>query len=221
MSKHLNPDMEPISTVDQNVYYPLDRSTREIRVLDILEFAGQQNEDLRCRIRQISLDSEPRPTYETISYCWGDPNPCETILLAGHGFTVPKNTYLALKRFSYPNRVRTVWIDAVCINQDDLQERSEQVNMMGAIYLQTTLGLIYLGEGDGEPAKVFASLEGIAKEAQASCTREQLRELTIPEQKPWATSAPGLGTYFKDDSMVALFDCPWFQSVNRLSLLVT
>lgn len=201
----------------QNVYRPLDRSIREIRVLDVLPSNGQRSEGVRCQIRHVSLDSEPGPLYETISYCWGDPNPCETILLDGHDFKVPKNTFLALRHSSYTDRLRTVWIDAVCINQNDLQERSQQVNMMGAIYSQTATGLIYLGEGAGDAASVFASLGSIAKEAQAAHTREQMRELTLPEQKPWAATARYLRTSFNQESLVALFDCPWFRSVSRFT----
>lgn len=203
----------PNSSRAPDIYRPLDVSIREIRVLDILQFTGKQIEVLQCRLRHVSLDSEPKPVYETISYCWGDPNPCEVISLNGNDFSVPKNTFLALRRISSPSRVRTVWIDAVCINQNDIRERSQQVSMMGAIYTQTTTGLIYLGECDGESAKLFTSLEGLAKEVHASHTREQLRELTLPERKPWAAAA-SFQTRFSDLWVVSLFDCPWFRSAH-------
>lgn len=213
------PDITPISRLGREIYRPLDKSIREIRVLDILRFTGKRNEVIRCRIRHVSLDSVPKPPYETVSYCWGDPNPCEVIFLDGHDYMVPKNTYLALRRISSLMRVRTVWIDAVCINQNDVQERSQQVSMMGAIYSQTKIGLIYLGEGDNDSFKLFASLEGLAKEVQAIHTREQLRELTLPEKKPWAAGA-SFRTRFSDAWVVSLFDCPWFRSARIPSLRV-
>ncbi len=56
------------------------------------------------------------------------------------------NLGLALKRLRHPEQSRVLWIDAVCINQDDIQERSQQVAMMGDIYKQASRVLTWIGE---------------------------------------------------------------------------
>jgi hypothetical protein len=70
----------------------------------------------------------------------------KTIALAGCYFEVTINLYGALRRLRATAETRIVWIDALCINQEDLDERSQQVNLMGAIYEGCQQVLIWLGD---------------------------------------------------------------------------
>jgi hypothetical protein len=70
----------------------------------------------------------------------------ETIQLQGRPFNVGRNLYRAFIRLRQPDRARTLWIDAVCINQKDMDERAQQVELMGKVYLRTTNCNIWLGE---------------------------------------------------------------------------
>lgn len=83
--------------------------------------------------------------------------------------------------------------------------------MMGMVYSKASRGTVYLGEGDAASGQVLDSLEGIAAEARASANREQMRELTITERKPWATNADRLKTPFNIKAMTTCFECPWFR----------
>lgn len=74
------------------------------------------------------------PEYETISYVWGDPNLKATVYVNGRGALVPASPERVLRRMRLPVRIRVLWIDALCIKQDDLQEKQQQVAIMGEIY---------------------------------------------------------------------------------------
>jgi hypothetical protein len=86
------------------------------------------------------------PKYEALSYTWGDETPTETIYLHGHEFQAFENTAVALRRLRSKSTESTLWIDAVCINQMDLQEREEQVSLIDKIYKHAEQVIIWLGE---------------------------------------------------------------------------
>ena len=60
---------------------------------------------------------------------------------------VTTNCYNALRSLRQPQKMRTLWIDAICINQKDLEERGTQVANMGSIYRGASQVVVYLGEG--------------------------------------------------------------------------
>ncbi|KAB5540270.1 heterokaryon incompatibility protein-domain-containing protein [Coniochaeta sp. 2T2.1] len=69
-----------------------------------------------------------------------------TIRLNGQPFEVFENAGAALRRLRHPKKPSSLWIDAICINQTDLQERSSQVLLMQQIYGQASQVLVWLGE---------------------------------------------------------------------------
>lgn len=152
-------------------YRPLDARETEIRVLDVLP--GRKGDPLRCEIQHIPLHASNRPQYETISYCWGDLEDLTTapVVLNGKRLLVPTSSILALQRMRFPDRTRTLWIDALCINQYDKEERAQQVATMGEIYRYSKGNLIHLGEDepDAEDAllDVRAALDDLAREVSA------------------------------------------------------
>jgi hypothetical protein len=75
---------------------------------------------------------------------------------------------------SMSSAARTVWIDAICINQDDILERNVQVQMMGMVYEKATCVLIWLGEeigNSGAGLRYFKDLDELAEEARTSSLR--------------------------------------------------
>jgi len=59
---------------------------------------------------------------------------------------VTRNLHAALNRLRLPDKPRTLWVDAICIDQADVVEKGHQVALMGEIYSKTTRGIIFLGE---------------------------------------------------------------------------
>jgi hypothetical protein len=50
----------------------------------------------------------------------------------------------------------TLWADAICINQEDLQERKQQLGLMGSIFSNAKYVIAWFGSDDGDAEEVFA-----------------------------------------------------------------
>ena len=92
----------------------------QIRVLDILP--GRWEDEVKCDVRVVSLDENPQ--YEGLSYVWGESAERKTIDVSGESITVTPNLHVALQRLRYPEKKRTMWIDQLCINQWDMDEKA-------------------------------------------------------------------------------------------------
>lgn len=114
----------------------------QIRVLTLEP--GSSEEDISCRLSTVSLSS--RPQIETLSYCWGSQDLAQPLLLNGQAFSVTENLYSALFHLRLQNRPLYLWVDALCINQEDVFERSSQVEMMREIFKSCTCVYVWLGE---------------------------------------------------------------------------
>lgn len=138
-------------------YRRIQSADGDIRILIVQP--GQLQDPLKCHLEvaRLSLDqgSKPEnpPSYEAISYCWGDPTPCKPCDLNGISVKIPVSASEVIHRFRLPDAPRRIWIDALCINQQDITERGEQVSLMGAVYSQCTRCLIWLGPDTDNTAK--------------------------------------------------------------------
>ena len=128
------------------VYQFLHPRQKEIRLLELLPGSGSNN-TLRCHLEHVSLAIDDGPSYETISYCWGDPKARGFVMVDGCTLEVPVAAEKALRRMRLQDVSRVLWIDSLCINQQDDTERGQQVGLMQEIYSGTKLNLVYLGEG--------------------------------------------------------------------------
>jgi hypothetical protein len=102
---------------------------------------------LSGRLETIDLDAHP--SYEALSYEWGSPNKDNVLYLDGGGaIPITKSLHHALLDIRHEAATlgaRTLWVDAVCINQADIEELQTQVAMMGTIYKQATRVITYIG----------------------------------------------------------------------------
>ena len=126
-------------------FCPLPSPSTDIRILKLRE--GEPQTPLHC-----TLKSTRYPTYEALSYHWGDGEPTEEITLNTKGkdfpdpFMVRPNLASALRQLRYRDRPRYLWIDAICINQDDNSERNVQVALMDGVYKGASEVCVWLGE---------------------------------------------------------------------------
>jgi Heterokaryon incompatibility protein (HET) len=153
-----------MSTSDASYeYFPLRSSPSghsgdEFRLLVLLP--GLDDAEIQCEIQHASLDGPPQ--YEALSYTWGDPKgedslvPCRGDPSASYPIKVDEgylrigyNLECALKQLRHGTNPRTLWIDAICINQDDFEEKNQQVKAMARIYSNASRVLAWLGEHDG------------------------------------------------------------------------
>ncbi|KAI0450832.1 HET-domain-containing protein [Xylaria acuta] len=102
--------------------------------------------------------------YETISYCWGDATARDSIAVDGDAVDVPASAVAALKCMRKAEEPRVIWIDSICINQTDLDERAYQVGTMADIYRSAKGNLVYLGESDERTKDAFEMVERLDRE---------------------------------------------------------
>jgi hypothetical protein len=110
-----------------------DLSARPIRLLRLFP-AASLGEDIKCELFNTTLDAKNIVGFEALSYTWGDPETTSPITLHGKPHHITKNLEVALRHLRYPERERTLWVDALCINQSDFLEENQQVLQMKDIY---------------------------------------------------------------------------------------
>lgn len=139
---------------------PTPSSIRLVHVNNTSE-DGSIDITLRC----VNLDDFP--LYQCLSSTWGDPFGRDmaqrdyTISCHGRAFKIKENLRAAIQYMWRLNRLELdgIWIDAICINQDDLDERSQQVSMMKRIYASAERTIVWLGPEDPETEQVFEALD--------------------------------------------------------------
>lgn len=135
-------------------YSPLRRDPREIRLLDVEPWTSERTEPIRLHVFPTKLDAAG--DYKCLSYTWVQPEPSFPVQLNGFGFRVRENLHEALLRLrpQAPHKPLRFWIDAICINQDDVEEREFQVSMMRDVYRLATDVIAWIGEENGPGDKV-------------------------------------------------------------------
>lgn len=121
----------------------LKSSRKEIRVID-LQPSSSPSAPVSCITEEVSLLD--KPVYIGLSYRWGEDTTAITVN-GNPGFPVSRNLLSALRQLRDGTQAKVLWVDAICINQDPRSpEKNEQVAMMGDIYTQAILTVIWLGE---------------------------------------------------------------------------
>ncbi|PQE17564.1 heterokaryon incompatibility protein [Rutstroemia sp. NJR-2017a BBW] len=162
-------------------YSPL--ADKEIRILTILP--GQHPTPISISLEHATLS--PNAAYTALSYTWGDPTAPQhpitvyptTDLSHQHPQLLPitLTCFRALHRLRHPSSPRRFWIDAICINQSSLSERSSQVQQMGLVYKYADAVHIYLSEEDLPPSTptgseaAIAVLQGLQDESLSNLDR--------------------------------------------------
>lgn len=145
-----------------DLYRPLDADRGEIRIIELLP--GSFDSDIRCHLKYTTLDSPESIPYEALSYVWGKPDFTEPLEFEGHQVLVTKNLATALRhlRPDANGSPRRIWVDAICINQNDVAERNHQVTIMKDIYSHCTADLAWLGPDSSSPDKASEQVENLA-----------------------------------------------------------
>ena len=129
---------------------------QEFRLLIL--FPGSRDNDIICDIIHVNLLDNPDP-YAALSYTWATDIPgqrladatlSQKIYCQGAFIPVTKNCEAALRRLRKKGQKRVVWVDAICIDQKNVNERNHQVSLMKTIYSTAAQVVIYLGPGTVE-----------------------------------------------------------------------
>ncbi|KAI4161898.1 MAG: hypothetical protein LQ342_004464 [Letrouitia transgressa] len=136
----------------------------------------------------IPINLHAASTYEALSYTWGDETIRKPITLCRQPFSIRENLDAALRSLRYSFKDRVLWIDAICINQSDEAEKSQQVLQMKNIYEKARQVIIWLGElGDGGRAGLQLVKNPILG-GMGSSSWKQNRELGDPVLQNFSSS---------------------------------
>lgn len=145
------------------VHKPLS-SPRSFRVLELLP-SRDFDSTVSCEIREASLDDHVK--YEALSYVWGAPTPGFAVSVGDKTLAVTPNCLEALRHLRPRHRRRALWVDAICIDQrkndQGTRDRNHQVPLMGKVYSEARMVLVWFGAPGSTTSRAFRRLKLIGK----------------------------------------------------------
>ena len=176
-------------------YRPLNPTTAEVRLVRILPPTHNKDTPVSCQIEYVGLGevvnsasieqfdwqkvddtqhSGPlskryEHAFAALSYTWGDPNDTRTILVDGYPVLIRSNLEAALRQLRRKVPIRQglrIWIDAVCINQEDICERNREVKRMRSIYKNACDVVVWLGKEEDDSSKAMEMIRVLAKSCE-------------------------------------------------------
>ena len=135
---------ESVGEIPKLKYDPLVNTNHDFRLLTI---KAMEDSQLYGELTNVSHHSNPR--YYALSYEWGNLLSKQPIIIKSceikFTLTVTLNLHLALEHLVREREDLVIWIDAICINQSDDEEKARQVLYMSDIYAQAEETLVWLG----------------------------------------------------------------------------
>ncbi|EHK45650.1 hypothetical protein TRIATDRAFT_291940 [Trichoderma atroviride IMI 206040] len=123
--------------------------------------------------------------YDSLSYAWGSPEKTRSISIGDCYLPITTNLHAALLRLRDRFFERIIWVDAICINQQDLNERSSQVQRMATIYALANRVIVWLGEAEDNSDQALEELHNSA-DGQPAGEDQRLRNAVLKLlQRPW------------------------------------
>jgi hypothetical protein len=153
--------------------------------------------------------------FAALSYAWGDPTDTRMIYVNGHRMFVTKNLEAALRQLRVIQFVTlangkpffSLWVDAICINQSDLNERSQQVQRMRLIYAKARIVVAWLGEAEDESEKAMKYIKAVGE--KFDLPQPMYQTMYLP-----AETGPGSAEYLGEGiarAICELFCRPYWQ----------
>ncbi|KHJ31961.1 putative heterokaryon incompatibility protein [Erysiphe necator] len=183
------------------IYPPI--SAHQIRILTL--HPGLCNSPIVIEIQKHDLKTV-KETYEALSYVWGEPTRRAEIECNGAVLRITKSLHAALRQLRYQDKSRILWVDAICINQNDLDERAQQVSLMKSIFPMASKVLVWLGEADEKTELAIKAIDKWATfNRQYRCNSDATRFSKFEERFAFK---PG----YRDtlEAVGALTYRPWF-----------
>lgn len=147
----VQPELEISEHSEQFTYSDALLQPDEVRVLSLSPTSnGADGSDIHCQLFRLDLRETKRletgkHPFVALSYLWGSTESLKTIVINGKRKSVTTNLYEALRKIRDQMSPIPLWVDAVCINQDSMEERSREVRKMNRIYAECWAVLFWLG----------------------------------------------------------------------------
>lgn len=194
--------------------YPTRLSEDSIRLLTVLPSSGF-NAPIECELRQHKVSDEPDS--EGLSYVWGDPTNVTAMTCSGVNVHITINLHNALKRVRDAEEPKTIWADALCLNQADAEEKNNQVPLMGQVFMLATNTVIYLGYSSDEEATmteyglnaIFEMIETLRIQAGLSDDDHSVEYVEVMAHGVRTQPLPDVSW----DCIGTFFDTEWFERI--------
>ncbi|KAI0379294.1 heterokaryon incompatibility protein-domain-containing protein [Hypomontagnella monticulosa] len=182
-------------------YEPIDRAKRQIRLLELSP--GTKDEPIHGELKIANLGDNP--DFDAVSYVWGDPTPCFTVIVNHKLLKVPASSHKLLVGMRDRHQSMTLWIDSICINQEDVLERGHQVRFMHAIYTTARMVRVWLDTHVDFSSHVF----------QMARRLEVNQNLINWDMLPWTLSISDPHEVLQVDSFSPEFWQPIYDVLNN------
>lgn len=168
---------------------------------------GSGEDALSGSLVTTSIDSAK---FDAISYVWGAPEKVSGISCEGRFIGITARLRDVLRRVRLLDAPRNLWADQICINQNDLVERAQQVSLMGVIYANSRTTLIWLGEAVN---KQVDSVVNLLRDVDAM-VKEQLQERNgLWEEMPLVTASDEIANDQRWKAIAEMTQSEWFNRV--------
>jgi hypothetical protein len=173
--------------MSQFQYFPLSLGAGNIRLLHLLPY-NDENEPIQCQLFDYALQKSGKRMhlYSALSYVWGDSEKPRSIYIDKHDLPVTENLYTALLHLRNPSYKRILWIDAICIDQNNTAEKEQQILFMAKIYSQANSVLVWLGEAADNSDQALETIRVAGGKATNSFNNEiNLSAVLALLQRQW------------------------------------
>ena len=196
-------------------YNPLPKDGSNIRLIELL---GGDDPQIRCSMHVVDLEDTrsipgngQRGKYEALSYTWQSQTLSDSIICNGKLLSVTPILHEALRTLRKATGSRLLWIDQLCINQEDVTERNSQVRLMRLIYNRADLVIAWLGPEDKYTAAAFELVQTIfTKHVSPDVSLDAEPEAIWDKQQMDAMGLPHFPS-FPWEALARLFERPYFR----------
>jgi hypothetical protein len=162
--------------------------SNRIRLLH-LRPSEDETASINGQLCEYPLENSDQRThlYEALSYVWGSSNKPRSIFIEGCDLPITENLYTALSRLRNCSLERIIWVDSVCINQEDIQEKERQIQLMAKIYGQANCVIVYLGEAADNSNQALEDIRIAATNQSKSLFITETRREAVFKllERPW------------------------------------
>jgi hypothetical protein len=191
-------------------YEPLGNESN-IRLITLLP--GNPSDDITVELYESSFEKDSQLIYDALSYVWGSESDPGQVHIGQEGPTpVTKNLLSALKHLRHESEARTLWIDALSIDQSNNTEKSAQVSMMGEIYRRASRVIAWLGPEENGSGRVLTFMNYIGSQIQIDWRTKLVRAAPACTDPDVADAAKDLKLDREDVFALGhLLARPWFE----------
>lgn len=164
-----------------------------IRIVTI--HPGSGDDDIVIALDVVPFSRKEPPSYEALSYTWGPAeDPARIYILPSQNTTVDgernkstlsvtQNLNIALKNLRLVDTPRTMWIDALCIDQQNNEEKSREVQRMNSIYLLARRVVVWLGPASDDSDRTVTMMERVGDMLQVNWYFQNIRFVNAKHHK--------------------------------------